>query len=130
MQLFSVRNQPRPRAADQNLSIRLNQVAHLNRDNARLVAELIESRKVVSAHETKIANLELALRKNEDDYKSKLRDLEIATTKNQKQSEGMTALRDDLKTWEAKAQQQSVEISTLKKKLDVKNRVFEKLGVS
>ncbi len=32
--------------------------------------------------------------------------------------------------WEAKAQQQSVEISTLKKELDVKNRVFEKLCVS
>ena len=94
------------------------------------LALTIESRKVVSAHETKIANLELALRKNEDDYKSKLRDLEVATTKNQKQSEGMTVLRDDLKTWEAKAQQQSVEISTLKKELDVKNRVFEKLGVS
>jgi chromosome segregation ATPase len=70
------------RQADQNLSIRLNEIAQLNRDNARLIAELSESRKVVSAHETKIANFELALRKNEDDYKNKLRDLEVETTKN------------------------------------------------
>ena len=95
-----------------------------------MVAELIESRKVVSAHGTKIANLEQALRKNEDDYKSQFWNLEVATTKYKEQSEEMTALCDELKTLETQAQQQSVEISTLKTELKVKNRVFEKLGVN
>lgn len=113
------------RQADQNLSIRLNEIAQLNRDNARLVAEA----KNASKQEAKIANLEQALREKEADYKTKCRDLEVATTSNQTLSEEVVLLRDKQEIWEAKIQEQSLEISSLKTELEVKNRVFDKLGV-
>ena len=117
------------RQTDQNLSIRLNEIAQLNRDNARLVAEVSESRKRASEQESKIANLEQALREKEDDYKAKCRDLEGSTASNQTLSEEIALLRDKRETWEAKLQEQSLEISSLKTELEVKNRVFDKLGV-
>jgi hypothetical protein len=79
----------------------LNEITPLNRENVRLIVEMRESRKLVSAHETKITNLESSLRKNEDDYKIKCQDLE-ATTENNKQSEELTTLSDELKAREAK----------------------------
>lgn len=82
------------RQTDQNLSIRLNEIAQLNRDNARLVAEVSKSRKRASEQESKIANLERALREKEDDYKAKCRDLESATANNQALSEEIALLRD------------------------------------
>ncbi|WP_289245286.1 DNA-binding protein [uncultured Methylophaga sp.] len=117
------------RQADQNLSIRLNEIAQLNRDNARLVAEASESRKRSSEQETKIAHLDQALREKEADDKTKCRDLESATANNQALSEEIALLRDKQETWEAKLQEQSLEISSLKTELEVKNRVFDKLGV-
>ncbi|MFT7388567.1 MAG: hypothetical protein ACI8VC_001822 [Candidatus Endobugula sp.] len=71
----------------------------MNQDNARLDAQVSESRKHVFGRESKITNLEMAVRKNDNDYKIKCRGLEIETANSNVPSEEMAALRDQLKAW-------------------------------
>ena len=115
------------RQLQQTLSIKNTDITQLNKDNARLLTELSETRKQLSAGETKRDQLEERIRKAEQQVAALSSQLETA-----KQSNSQQAVQ--LERWESRynevvhqKQQLEIEMAGLGTELDIKNRLMEKM---
>tara|TARA_R110002072_G_scaffold238329_1_gene395672 strand:+ start:5477 stop:6511 length:1035 start_codon:yes stop_codon:yes gene_type:complete len=120
--------QTEQRHLSQTLSIKLSEITQLNKENARFVTEISETRKLIPPLDTKITLLEkqlsTALNKN-------------ATLTSQKSEQQIFAKRQEEELTEAKKhlvnaiklqQDLNIEIAKLKSELDVKNEMFDKIS--
>lgn len=122
--------QAEQRQLNQTLSVKQSDITQLNKDNARLATEVAETRKQLATSESKMKDLETRLKTAEDNAASaiiKLRDQQAA---NKQQVEAVATLELKLANSEEQNHSLDIELAKLKAELDVKNQVFEKMGLS
>ena len=114
------------RQLNQTLSVKQSDIVNLNKDNARLVSELSELRKQLSESEGKIQGLKT---------QAKAKDEQLVAMKGRvddqtKTDEAVASLTNQMNEIEEEKRTLEIELAKLKTELEVKNLVFEKVGLS
>jgi len=122
--------QTEQRQLNQTLSIKQSDITHLNKENSRLVTEVSEARKQISPMNVKIQSLEKKLNVAETNVAS-------LTTKRieqqafvDAQSEALITTKDQLAVADKARQGLCVEIAALTTELTIKDKIFDKMGMS
>jgi len=115
---------------NQTLSVKQSDITQLNKDNARLVTEVAETRKQLTASENKVQGLIARLRTAEDSNAAVTTKLENQQEMAAGQAESLLALNAQQAEADKSKHALEIEIAKLRAELDVKNQVFEKMGLS
>jgi len=121
--------QAEQRQLNQTLSIKQTDITQLNKDNARLVAEVGEAQKQLSASESKLQAQERQLRAAEEKIVSLTAHFSDQQVSVDKQAEALSALKAELTDAEEVKHCLDIELAKLRAELEVKNLVIAKLGI-
>lgn len=114
------------RHLNQTISIKQSEISQLSTDNTRMLTQVDETRKQLTATESKLSSLEIKTKAAEtsaDLYKSKLEASAL-------QSEEIQQLRNQLAAAEQTRINQDLELATLRSELAIKDQVFAKIGLT
>lgn len=121
--------QTEQRQLGQTLSIKLSEITQLNRENARFVTEVSETRKIIPPLNKKIQLLEKQLSTSI----TKVASLTARQTEQQKftdrQDKKLTEVKRQLIDAIQVKQELDIEIATLKAELNVKKEIFDKIDI-